>query len=320
MKAHRCILAFLLAASSHLLPVEFLIAQDSTSLIRSSPSQSFSDHARDSIPQIVSQTVSQTISQTVFQTVPQNIGQIIERDFLYALTDAGLYYTQPLRFTAVDWAVSAGVIAGTVALFSADESLRRAIRQPSVQTPLSDSFAGIGRLYGETLMGASIGAVLYASGLAAQNEDVRSTGRLLIEALAFGGALNLTMKAGFGRSRPYLNEGASAYNPLQSVTQRTALPSGHATVAFAVSTVLSERIGNPYVSVVLYALAGLTGLSRMYQDLHWASDVFLGAAIGTGAGLAVTQFERERAKQGSETQSLRVYPTLNGVGLTYIFR
>jgi membrane-associated phospholipid phosphatase len=142
----------------------------------------------------------------------------------------------------------------------------------------------------------------------------------VLEALVFGGALNLTMKSAFGRSRPYINAGAMTFQPIQFTTEKTAFPSGHSTVAFAVSTVLSERIGNPFVSVGLYALAGLTGLSRMYNDVHWASDVLLGAAIGTGAGLAVTYFERERVKQGATAQSLHIYPTLNGVALTYVFR
>jgi membrane-associated phospholipid phosphatase len=34
----------------------------------------------------------------------------------------------------------------------------------------------------------------------------------------------------------------------------------------------------------------MVGLSRMYHDKHWASDVVLGAAIGTFTGLKVVRY------------------------------
>ena len=36
--------------------------------------------------------------------------------------------------------------------------------------------------------------------------------------------------------------------------------------------------------------AALVGVSRMYHDQHWASDVVAGAAIGTFSGLKVVQY------------------------------
>lgn len=245
----------------------------------------------------------------------RSVALILENDIQSAITDAGLYITSPLRFAWKDWVISASVVGGSVALFSVDESLRRTMQQS--QTPLASSFAEVGRIYGETLVGGGIGAAIYGVGLATNDDNVRVTGRLVLEALAFGGSLNLIFKSGFGRSRPFLNQGAMAFAPFQFTNERTAFPSGHATVAFAVSSVLSERIGNPAIGAGLYALAALTGLSRMYHDVHWASDVLLGAAIGTGAGLAVTYFERERKQDNSSSQTLYLYPTLNGIALTY---
>ncbi len=45
-----------------------------------------------------------------------------------------------------------------------------------------------------------------------------------------------------------------------------------------------------YVAPVLYGGATLVGLSRMYHNKHWASDVVLGAAIGTFSGLKVVRY------------------------------
>jgi hypothetical protein len=40
----------------------------------------------------------------------------------------------------------------------------------------------------------------------------------------------------------------------------------------------------------MYGGATLIGLSRMYDNHHWASDVVLGAAIGTFAGRKIVRF------------------------------
>ena len=40
----------------------------------------------------------------------------------------------------------------------------------------------------------------------------------------------------------------------------------------------------------MYGGATLVGLSRMYHNKHWASDVVLGAAIGTFSGRKVVQY------------------------------
>ncbi len=44
------------------------------------------------------------------------------------------------------------------------------------------------------------------------------------------------------------------------------------------------------VAPVMYGGATLVGLSRMYHNNHWASDVVLGAAIGTFSGIKVVRY------------------------------
>jgi hypothetical protein len=45
-----------------------------------------------------------------------------------------------------------------------------------------------------------------------------------------------------------------------------------------------------YVAPVMYGGATLIGASRMYSNNHWASDVLMGAAIGTFAGRKIVRF------------------------------
>jgi len=67
-----------------------------------------------------------------------------------------------------------------------------------------------------------------------------------------------------------------------------AFPSGHTSTAFAVATVFaSEYKDKIWVPVLAYTLASGTALSRIYDDKHWASDVFFGAALGYGIGKLV---------------------------------
>ena len=62
-------------------------------------------------------------------------------------------------------------------------------------------------------------------------------------------------------------------------------------VAFASFITASVQRRSPrdagWLGPLLYGVATLTGVSRMYNHQHWASDVLLAAGIGTVGGLVV---------------------------------
>ena len=78
--------------------------------------------------------------------------------------------------------------------------------------------------------------------------------------------------------------------------QYRSFPSGHTITAFAfASTVTREtQFWWPrsvwYIGSVFYGGAALVGVSRIYNNMHWASDVMGGAAIGTLVGLKVVKY------------------------------
>ena len=218
-------------------------------------------------------------------------------DLAIVVRDAAGFFTAPLSFdrTDIDRTIAG---AGAVGVFMAmDESLNRLLLGHPPPGGLARALDW-GEEWGDlrTMQVASLG--IYVGGLALGEDGVRVTGRLMGEALLLAGVPAITLQYGLGRSRPYSGRGAFDYNFFEWSNEFQSLPSGHATVAFAVSTVLAKRIGRWWVSVPLYASAGLTVLSLAWGNQHWPSDLLVGAALGYLAGDFVVGREEDR-KAGS---------------------
>ena len=109
------------------------------------------------------------------------------------------------------------------------------------------------------------------------------------------------LKGALGRARPVRRRTTPTRTTSSSAagfttSDRQSFPSGHTTTAFAAAAAVTSEMRRLqpealwYVAPVLYGGATLVGLSRMYHNKHWASDVVLGAAIGTFSGLKVVRY------------------------------
>ena len=140
---------------------------------------------------------------------------------------------------------------------------------PPRQEPIWTGMEGISRLGDyRGVMGTSILLMAYG------NESHRETGRLLSSAYLGAGIITYGMKRVIGRKRP-----------LDETLGNPAMPSGHASIAFSVATILGYRY--PKWRIPLYIGAGLVSFSRVYLGRHYTSDVVVGAAIGTATGILV---------------------------------
>ncbi len=150
-----------------------------------------------------------------------------------------------------------------------------------------------------------IGVGLYAVGRATHNVKIEKLAVHGVEAMMLGTAVTTGVKFVAGRARPSADpnkhlgftflKGFSGYN-FQS------FPSGHATTAFSVASAATDEYAHwadewhsPgytkfLVGAVLYGGATLVGISRMYNNAHWASDVATGALVGTFAGLKTVEY------------------------------
>jgi hypothetical protein len=68
----------------------------------------------------------------------------------------------------------------------------------------------------------------------------------------------------------------------------------------------------------MYGGATLVGLSRMYHNKHWASDVALGAAIGTFSGLKVVRYSHTHPDNKVDRVMLHAVIAPDGHGGSYL--
>ena len=154
------------------------------------------------------------------------------------------------------------------------------------------------RLFGERGV-VAFGAALWAGGELAGDRVTAIDGIRVMEAFALSGAITYLVKGVAGRARPDTSPGnardfAWGRGFFKSDEFRS-FPSGHTTAAFAIASAMSARVARRspqragWLGPLLYGAATLTGLSRIYDDRHWASDVVLGAGIGTVTGLLLVR-------------------------------
>lgn len=68
-------------------------------------------------------------------------------------------------------------------------------------------------------------------------------------------------------------------------SRHNSFPSGHTATAFMTATMLHKEYGwrLPWLSIGGYTAAAVTGLSRIFNNRHWLTDVIAGAGIGIGS-------------------------------------
>ncbi len=97
------------------------------------------------------------------------------------------------------------------------------------------------------------------------------------------GKMLLSDALGMGLMAGFVYVGKTTFARLRpDMTAANSYPSGHTATAFASATLLHLEYGErcPWISVAGYTMASLTGLSRIANNRHWASDVLCGAAVG----------------------------------------
>ena len=230
------------------------------------------------------------------------------KDGIYALK--GDYYfsyaenawrivTGPLRYDAGDWlnvAIVAGITGGLMAL---DETIRD-FSQDDVRSSTGDDISDAIYYLGSTkpLFYTGVGSYALFELLDMKREKAASL--MALESLILTALLTEGIKTATSRERPNESDSAYDYLGVGSPGDNSAFPSGHASNAFAVASVIAEVYGddNPWVPWASYGLASGVALSRVNDNKHWASDVFLGSALGLFIGKMVVRYNPFLEEQG----------------------
>jgi membrane-associated phospholipid phosphatase len=244
-------------------------------------------------------------------------GRIMESDGLKFLKGAGYIFSAPARWNGKDWLTFGGSGVGTLAVSGLDIDVRMFMQKR--QSPANNTLATAAEQYGNGLNMIALSAGGYFTGLAIGDRWIRETSLLAGSAIVIAGTISTVTKVLVGRARPYTGDGHLTFRPFSlPLVDVASFPSGHTIVAFAFSGVLAERIKNTWASIGLYGLAAACGVSRMYTDEHWVSDVVFGAFISVSVShTLVTWFESGGNPSGES--GLRIVPGAQSLTLVWTF-
>ncbi len=220
-----------------------------------------------------------------FSATSQSLFDRLNSDAKTFVENSVNYFSAPFHFKSRDIIRVSAVGAGTALLFGVDH-LNKDFQK--IDNKIFSSAMKIDSYYGTVWMLGLISGSLYAGGILFGSDETRETGLMVFEAGVFSGITTTILKVAFGRERPYVNNDKFRFHPFSFEGNKFySLPSGHATLSFAISTVIASKVDNRFVKVLIYTPAVLTALARVYNNQHWFSDVFLGSAIGYFSGVYV---------------------------------
>jgi membrane-associated phospholipid phosphatase len=254
--------------------------------------------------------------------VESSAGHIIWHDIKDGWCDLGHYIVRPLDWDVREWAILGTGVAFTAMLALVDDVPIRNLVQNN-RGKVADQFVEFGNdFYGNGYATGLTFLSLYTVGLETNNDKLRIMGLHVLQSFAYAGMTTTAMKIVLGRTRPFLDQGgAFAFHGFSLNNIWNSLPSGHVTVASALSESLASDIDNTWVTAVLYSFIAWTAYSRIYADAHWLSDTFLAGVVGTASGYWVTHQPDHYDMKTNDPKptSFEIEPSLGGVSLAYHF-
>lgn len=183
-----------------------------------------------------------------------------------------------------DWKPVLAVVGATAALVALDPHTAPYFHRTT-------AFHGFNRVasgQNTALVTAVAPLSLYAAGLIRKDSYAKQTALLAGVAVLHAEVVTTVLKELDHRLRPAAVPANGNYSDtwfegrISGIRGSGSFPSGHASAAFAVATVMARRYGgrHRWVPWVAYGAAGAVGFSRLTLSAHFPSDVFMGAALG----------------------------------------
>jgi len=202
-------------------------------------------------------------------------------------------------FTRRDLILTGFGVAGTLAIVPFDERISHWAQSSTVQggTTRRSTVDWLTHI-NETPL--TIGAIAtYGVGRLGHMETVADVGMHASQALILTDVISELIRGPIGRSRPRVTSNDAFVfhfgGGFTNFDQRS-FPSLHSSSAFATAASLfgEVRERNPaatwYAGPLLFGAALVPGITRVYLNQHWASDIAAGAFIGTLIGTKVVRY------------------------------
>lgn len=228
--------------------------------------------------------------------------------------------------TRRDAASAAVIVAVTALAFTVDRRIAEGQRDhPTPALRTMDDAAGAHLLPVVTRPDVFfIGGLGYVYGRLADDDAVAGVAVHSMEAVGLALLGTGVFKVALGRAQPVsvgdsLSHDFSPGRGLRDAA-RQSFPSGHAAVAFAVATSVTEDVRRrwpraaPLTGALLYGSATIVSASRLSENHHWLSDIVFGAGMGALTGNAVSRYTASHPhnKVDAVLMALRVAPTGDG--------
>ncbi|TAL18020.1 phosphatase PAP2 family protein [bacterium] len=205
--------------------------------------------------------------------------------------DTAAMLSSPASGDGAYWGKAALTVVAAAAFYNSDEEIRE--RFSAKHSRRLDELAKAGELMGNgRFLLPAMGAV-WAGGWAFESDYTTETVKLAFEAAVISAVGVQVVKLSTHRHRPFNEDGPYEWDgPDFANSSKDSFPSGHSAGAFSVAAVIANRYGtdNWWTAPLIYSVALITPLSRVYDDKHWASDAFAGAAIGYFTGKAIASY------------------------------
>lgn len=248
--------------------------------------------------------------------------------FKAVLQDNGRILTSPFRIKGRQFLYWGGTLLVTGLLIANDETIYRDFKDYQAKNKWVDDVSPKITKLGLGEYNLGIAGLFYLGGALFKDKKAKETARLTLMTFVHTGIVVQIGKHVFGRQRPSWEQGKDRWHWLKGFAKRydegqlaryDAFPSGHTITIFGTATVIAEMYKKTvWVPILSYTVATMCGLSRITEDTHWLSDVFLGAVLGYAIGKYVV---KRRNRLGRNR--MNIYPIAGGnqvgIGVQYVF-
>jgi hypothetical protein len=235
--------------------------------------------------------------------------------------DARYVFTRPAHLDRSGWVKLGSVLGTGAALYVVRNDVRDRFVAvpPGAAEPILDD----ARLTSRAVVPLALASSFYLAGLARHSDREKESGIVVLESLAYAGAITVTAQYLLVTERPMNGDGVAL-----ATGGRGHSVSGDVTIAASMLAPVIDR----YLRTAptdsrsvrfwkragaggMYVVVGLVAAQRVRGDSHWVPDVFLGYANGLCVGRLVVDSRRggREWRDGGRPRRVTVTPAPGGV-------